>query len=141
MVLLLALSGCAEPAAPDDGAFDLTVGDCFDLGEVTSVESVPVLPCAGPHDFEAYASLLMDAASYPGEADTVAEADARCGQAFEGYVGVPLQDAIDSGEYDYSSFYPSADSWALGDREILCMVYAAGADGGVKQLSRSVKAG
>ena len=137
--IVLLLAGCSSPATPDDGAFDLTIGDCFNLDGATQVESVPVIPCDEPHDFEAYASLRMDAANYPGEADTVAEADARCGQAFDGYVGMALQDAYDQGLYDYSSFYPSTESWALGDREILCMVYATDDDGEVKQLSKSVK--
>ena len=137
--LVLLLAGCSSAPTPDDGAFALTVGDCFDLSDESSVDAVPVLPCEEPHDFEAYASLRMDAAAYPGETDTVAEADARCGQAFEDYVGIPLQDAYDQGLYDYTSFYPSAESWALGDREILCLVYATDAEGGVKQLSESVK--
>jgi len=139
--IVLLLAGCSSTSEPDEGAFDLTVGDCFDLGEAAEVDTVPVIPCTEPHDFEAYASERMDAGTYPGETDTVAEADARCAKAFEGYVGLPLQDAYDQGLYDYTSFYPSTASWALGDREILCMVYATDGSGGVKQLSESVKAG
>lgn len=138
--IVLLLAGCASEPTVDDGAFDLSVGDCFNLDDATEVETVPVIPCTEPHDFEAYASLRMDAESYPGETDTVAEADARCAQEFEAYVGIPLQDAYDQGLYDYTSFYPSTASWDLGDREILCLVYATDAEGAVKQLSESVKA-
>ena len=79
--LVLLLAGCAATPQEDEGAFTLVVGDCFNLENVASVDAVPTIPCAEPHEFEAYASLRMDAATYPGETDTVAEADARCGQA------------------------------------------------------------
>ena len=140
VALSLLLAGCASEPVDDDGAFALTIGDCFNLEDSASVDAVPVIPCSDPHEFEAYASVRMDAETYPGETDTVAEADARCGLAFEGYVGMPLQQAYDEGLYDYTSFYPSTESWALGDREILCMVYATDESGGAKTVTGSLKA-
>ncbi len=41
----------------DTSAFAIKVGDCINDADVSaSVESVPVVDCAEPHDSEAYAS-------------------------------------------------------------------------------------
>jgi len=37
----------------------------------------------------------------------------------DAFVGVRSEDSI----YDFGYLYPLAESWATGDREILCVIY------------------
>jgi hypothetical protein len=72
-----------------------------------------------PHDSEAYAVVTVPDGEYPGEADIKAQADAGCVAAFPEFVGI----AYTESELEYTFYFPSVDSWAQGDREILCEVY------------------
>lgn len=139
----IALSGCTSAPQPpaEDDVFTLVVGDCFDsdTAEGESIETVPTVPCTDPHDFEAYSSQLMDQDEFPGDSDTIAEADARCGSAFEQYVGVTFQNAFDASLYGFTYFYPSTASWGLGDREILCMVYSTDETGELVKTTGSLE--
>jgi hypothetical protein len=100
--------------------FDLEIGDCGDWPDADVYRSVTVHPCANAHDFEVYA--LRDfpddsEAVYPGETAAEGWADQECLNAFEGYVGITWEESPD---LTYTYLYPTEDSWAEGDREILC---------------------
>ncbi|MCB7136993.1 septum formation family protein [Cellulosimicrobium marinum] len=138
---LLATSACgvllpgSEPVRDEAGAiteaddaadvFSIAVGDCTDDAEDASsteaeeISTVAVVPCGEPHDNEVYASVLLDDGDYPGLEVVEAEADERCLGEFEGFVGAAYEESA----YDYWPMYPTAESWATGDREILCLVY------------------
>ena len=139
----IVLVGCTSAPQPDaeDDVFTLVVGDCFDsdTAEGESIETVPTVPCAEPHDFEAYSSQLMTQEEFPGDADTIAEADARCGAEFEAYVGLSFENAYDARLYGFTYFYPSTASWGLGDREILCMVYSTDDAGDLVKTAGSLQ--
>lgn len=104
--------------------FSLDAGDCFNSatgkleGETTDVD---VVPCSEEHDGEAYGTFRLSGgdSDYPGESSIAASVEATCGRLAEKYVGDPS--ALPDNVYDYY-FYPTPESWRLGDREVTCLV-------------------
>jgi len=118
-------SGTPTAANPDADVFSIKVGDCLnDATASGTVTTAPIVPCSKPHDSEAFKSIKMTDGDFPGEDAVKAQADQGCGDAFPDFVGIPFNDS----KLDISYYYPTTDSWANGDREILCTVY----DDGVK---------
>lgn len=125
-------SGAIVDAGTVD-AFQIRVGDCFD--DVDSydeeITSLPGVPCAEPHDNEAYAVFDVAIASYP-EGDGMWElANASCVERFEAFVGRDY----DSSSLDILTMYPTIESWRQSDREVVCAVY----DVESRKLTGSVK--
>lgn len=103
----------------DISVFGLQVGDCFDFDPVGEVRTVHVVPCADSHVYEAFAQPVLPGGAYPGDDAIAADAEARCVAQFESFVGAT---------YDQSAWYvtyvhPTPDSWAEGDREVLCALH------------------
>lgn len=116
-----------SPTAENDNAdvFSIKVGDCLnDAAASGTVTTAPIVPCSKPHDSEAYTSITMKDGAFPGADAVKAQADQGCADAFPGFVGIAYNDS----KLSISYYYPTSDSWANGDREILCTVY----DDGVK---------
>jgi len=118
-------SGTGDPAAgTEDDVFSLVVGDCFnEETDAETVSTVDIVECSVPHAWEAYAAIEMDQAEYPGDEETQTQADQVCYDPFTEYVGVDVDTSI----YNYSFYYPTAETWAdpvLQDREILCLGFA-----------------
>ena len=96
----------------------LNVGDCFDDaggdGPVDEVE------CDGSHEGEVYLRTPLQASwqEYPGEEELFWAADEQCYEAFEGYVGKEYE----SSEFDFSVYAPDEESWAAGDRTLVCTI-------------------
>ena len=115
--IILLLAGCT--AAPDgDDVFSIVVGDCLDDADVADeVTTLPIVDCAEPHDSEVFARTDSTDAAFPG-ADALQEAlVAFCrGDAFTEFVGIPFADS----RYATRGYYPTSESWANGDRELLC---------------------
>jgi len=137
IMALAGISGCgilddtAEPAVRDESGeitesseadvFSLKVGDCLNqtaTAEVTEVSSVPTVPCAEPHDSEAYAATDLPEGDFPGDAAVTESADTFCYDEFATFIGL----SYDESALDLASFYPTQESWAEGDREIMCFV-------------------
>ena len=126
--LIPLLSGCGTvdglftqtPAVPD--VFEIAVGDCLDDRDVpTEVTAVPIVDCDEPHDSEVFARTLATGTTFPGDAELEAQLTEFCqGDAFTDFVGVGYVDS----EYFTGGYYPTAASWASGDRELLCTVHA-----------------
>ncbi len=119
----LLLTGCSIVADAlgdgETGVFTLEVGDCLnDSGAKGEVSSLPVVDCDEPHDSEIYASVLMEGDEYPGTDATVQFAETACYDRFEDFVGIPQ----DESKYGFGTLYPTLDSWAGGDREVLCRI-------------------
>lgn len=113
-----------DPPIDTDGEFinvnDLTVGDCWDDPSDTSssILEVELVDCADPHDNEVY--LLTDLADGAYDAERVEiESDAACLDAFFGYVGLVYEESA----LGYFTLTPTEDSWAAGDREVICSLY------------------
>lgn len=139
----LVLTGCGTIntlITGEDDVFTLAVGDCFDadsqIDGPTEIETVPTVDCAEPHDYEVYSAVIMDDDEYPGEEQTIAEADEQCTSLFEGFIGVPYDEAL---AYAVSYFYPTSPSWNLGDREILCLVYGIDETGVLEKVTGTLR--
>ncbi|HEU0206640.1 MAG TPA: septum formation family protein [Pseudolysinimonas sp.] len=118
-------SGTPTAANVNADVFSIKVGDCLNDATATgTVTTAPIVPCSKPHDSEAYASITMKDGAFPGTDAVKAQADQACPDAFPDFVGIAYNDSTLSISY----YYPTSDSWANGDREILCTVY----DDGVK---------
>ena len=132
---LLALTGCSllgggdEPERDEEGditeatdadAFAIRVGDCLesmDWGQ-EGFSTVPVIPCAEPHESEIYAAVDLEDGGYPGDDAVATQADEYCYGEFQGFVGIAWEDSA----FDYGYLSPSQESWDQGDREVLCMI-------------------
>lgn len=128
-VASLALAGCSllgnvgseetPGTGEDQDVFSIKVGDCLNDGGATGeVSTVPTIECSEPHDSEAFASITMDDGDFPGDQAVQDEAIAECTIEFETFVGVDY----DSSELDFAYYFPTEESWANGDREILCLI-------------------
>nr|WP_154921814.1 DUF4190 domain-containing protein [Microbacterium testaceum] len=109
--------------APDEQApFDpsaLVVGACLDDLPGGFVTSDNIVDCAVPHSYEAFGGFDVPGSAYPGDdAIEVAALDG-CEAAYSGYVGVSYQDS----RLDYYYVGPTEQTWAVGDREIFCLLY------------------
>lgn len=132
-VAAITLSGCSlignilsggEGVVEGEGvatdAFDIKVGDY--LNDATAENEVTVLPlvdCSEPHDSEVFWSALMDDGAFPGETAISDFTNAECVDAFGQFVGLPY----DESTLYYASYQPTVESWAGGDREILCTIH------------------
>jgi hypothetical protein len=99
--------------------FTIKVGDCLNDGGTTGeVSEVPLIDCAEPHDSEAFASIMMDDGDFPGDTAVSDQAIADCTTEFNTFVGLDYQEST----LDFAYYYPTEESWANGDREILCLI-------------------
>ncbi|MDQ1138286.1 hypothetical protein QE410_003085 [Microbacterium sp. SORGH_AS 1204] len=109
--------------APDEQApFDpsaLVVGACLDDLPGGFVTSDNIVDCALPHSYEAFGGFDVPGSAYPGDAAIEAAALDGCEAAYTGYVGVSYQDS----RLDYYFVGPTEQTWAVGDREIFCLLY------------------
>jgi Septum formation len=111
------LSGCTP------GVLELEVGQCFnDPPDLAEVEDVPVVDCRGPHSNEVVATFDIDGSSYPGEAAVDDLAVEGCEVRFAAYVGTPYRES----GYVLGWFTPTAESWSVGDREVICFALDPG---------------
>jgi hypothetical protein len=101
-------------------AFQVHLGDCFNDPDYEADEfsSLPGVPCNEPHDNEAFAVFDLTMSSYP-DYDIADISEASCVDRFEGYVGRDYE----SSSLDVVTMYPSSESWAQSDREVVCAVY------------------
>jgi hypothetical protein len=131
----------ASPTDANQGeetsVFDLEVGDCFSA-ESDSVESVLVVDCEQPHTYEAYFVFDHEAGpdeAYPGDDEILEYADNGCRPSFEGFVGMDYESSI----WYITSVTPSAETWAAGDREIICTLDQQDADGEAIEVTGSAE--
>ncbi|MFD2797186.1 septum formation family protein [Promicromonospora vindobonensis] len=117
----------SDPAATTGAEIpDLAVGDCFDTAATsgqTTLYRIPVVPCTTAHGGEIYAETTApDSLAKNGETPTQQElwdaADAYCYPEFTKFVGLRWAKS----ELQYWPIAPSEQSWAEGDRRILCVV-------------------
>jgi hypothetical protein len=98
-------------------ATNLTTGDCItDIPDGTLVQIVPKTDCSEPHAGEVYAVLSMPDGEYPGQS-TIDEWQNKCPGELESYSA----DAATDDSIGVFVLYPTSETWAQGDREIVCM--------------------
>lgn len=129
-VAVTAVVGCAperdeEPGqsaeSGDVDVFDLEVGDCLaDFTDATEVSSIEAAPCSEPHSDEIYAKgSIPDADEFPGPETIETAARGICRAQFAAFVGLPYDDSV----LDIGYLAPTEDSWAEGDRTVLCTIF------------------
>ncbi len=130
MVAAVAIIGCAPERddetgelaeSGDVGVFDLKVGDCLaDFQDATELSRIQASPCSEPHSDEIYAEgAIPDADTFPGSEAIEATAQDICLAEYEGFVGLAYDDSV----LDIGYLTPTEDSWANGDREVLCTIF------------------
>lgn len=139
----LTLTACGgEPDAQPSGtavarsAFELKAGDCLNDpgGLAESLGEVAVVPCDQPHQTEVFAVFDFEAGpddAYPGEQRLTQDAQRQCrGERFTDYVGIPK----DESELLVLQATPAEETWAQGDREIVCLLHL-----GDEELTQSMR--
>ncbi|RZU49446.1 putative regulator of septum formation [Krasilnikovia cinnamomea] len=96
----------------------LHTGDC--VGKVpgdngTTIEDVPVVPCALPHEGEVFAVFDLPAGPWPGQRQVETQAEKRCQDELDKYLKTP-DDKLES-----YSLLPLRESWE-DDRGVTCVV-------------------
>jgi hypothetical protein len=132
VAVALLLAGCA--VAPDgEDVFSIVVGDCLDdAGVPDEVTTLPIVDCAEPHDSEVFARTESTEAVYPGAEELEQTLIEFCrGDAFAAFVGIPFAES----RYATRGYFPTAESWANGDRELLCTLIDESGD----QLAGSLR--
>ena len=144
LCVALAMTACggddpaAEPTPTAEArtAFELEPGDCLNDpgGLADSLGEVAVVPCTQPHQTEVFAVFEFEAepdAPYPGEQRLTRAAERGCrGKRFAEYVGV----AKDASSLLVLQATPAEDTWAQGDREIVCLLHL-----GDEELTESMR--
>ncbi|WP_144125217.1 DUF4190 domain-containing protein [Catellatospora sichuanensis] len=102
----------------DTSVYSLRIGDCLnDLNTEDEIEELPVVPCSEPHDGEVYAEFKLTETAYPGVDAIEKKADPRCADLLKSYA----PKAVDDPAVDTYYLYPTAESWARGDRAVTCI--------------------
>ena len=109
------LTACNPPPTAE-------IGTCLSSADLESLEvdSLNPIECTSAHDLEVFAKEDLPDGDFPGEDAIFAAADGLCEDAFADYVGTDYWES----ELDFTYLYPIESSWAVGDREILCMIYS-----------------
>lgn len=138
--LLVSATGCSVLGGDDDEAasvFSVEPGQCFLAPEEVEAQIADLdeVPCADPHDHEAYAVVPYESGEegsdeFPGDEALNAFANGACAQSFGAYVGVDYPDS----DLFFTYLLPSPRSWQENDRDVVCLITNAGT-----QLQGSVK--
>lgn len=125
----------ADAATRATSLYDLEVGDCLNgLGTGRDLQ-VRRRPCGRPHQAEVYGVVTVTGRRFPGADVLRREAATHCAQRFAAYTGEAAGPGTDLA---FAEVVPTAESWAAGDREALCLALALA--GGVP-LVGSIAAG
>lgn len=137
-LLTAAVFASRQPTGPT--AFTLRAGDCFDLPTDANVGDMATLACDSPHDAEAFVtgSLADPAATgyvaYPGEGAIATWVGDHCGEvaeaAWAGGAATTRADLV------VGYFFPTADAWAHGERQVTCYLHSK-----LAKLSAPLRAG
>lgn len=133
VTLVLVLGGCASglPQTSEDTPkglvtlFDLELGDCLNDADIplrSDMTDAPRVSCEQPHDSELFAILGVEGSAFPGERELVSQGQDRCARAFGDFIGIPFANST----LDFRFYYPTASSWAQGDRTIYCLAFDPG---------------
>lgn len=116
-----ATTGEVTQAQPNADAFQMRVGDCINSSELMGEETatVPLVPCADPHEDEVYYAFDLADGEFPGGDAIDAAAEESCSPQFDAFIGTSYAESV----LDWYSFYPTVGSWDEGDREVLCLAY------------------
>lgn len=124
---LLVLGGCGLAGGAGTPAAE--VGDCLNISDLEEqldgadsgeVMEIPTVDCGEEHDAEVLVAYELGDGPLPAQQVIDGVVETQCKPRFESYLGMPYEE---SQRFDLFTLYPTADSWAGGDREVLCLVY------------------
>ncbi|WP_030174591.1 DUF4190 domain-containing protein [Spirillospora albida] len=107
----------------------MKVGDCINdnSGAATAtdapveVSSVKIVPCNGPHDGEVLSVFRLSAVTMPSDAEMSRQARLGC----RARIGARLNRDPAASQLASSFYYPTAATWARGDRMVTCVAVHA----------------
>ncbi|MGV0872308.1 septum formation family protein [Mycolicibacterium sp. XJ879] len=98
-------------------ATDVKVGDCLkEIPSGTRVLTVQTTGCDEPHAGEVFAVLLMPDGDFPGQ-DAIDDYADKCGPELASYSPAAMEDDT----IQMYVLYPTAETWAEGDRAVTCI--------------------
>jgi hypothetical protein len=128
----LVLLAAAGAACSDPQVATAEVGECIESVATFNIEELPTVDCSDDHETQVVGAFDHDGDDFPGDAEILEEAERRCADEFEDFVGAPVEET----SLNLSTINPTEETWnEADDRETLCMVLAG--DGG--NLDRSVE--
>ncbi|MDG4832938.1 septum formation family protein [Solwaraspora sp. WMMD1047] len=99
-------------------SFDLATGDCLNgLKESASITSLPAVPCSQPHEGEVFGTFTVTGDSFPGNTAISSQAEEGCTDRLAQYAPA----AADDDSLELFFLHPTSESWAQGDREVVCI--------------------
>jgi hypothetical protein len=110
--------------------FSLRTGECINSAP-NGISGLHVLACGQPHDGEVFSTFRVAGQHYPGAAALRQKANQGCASRLSGYMNPQLLTMLNE-----SYFYPSSDTWAAGERTVVCTVRSP--DGKVTGSVRTV---
>lgn len=118
--------GAEEEPTEDEGAggetqdvFDVGLGDCIsNFNAEEQISELTVIPCEEEHDQEVFAVFEVPDGEFPGSEAFEEQVATECVAEFETFVGLTYDESV----LEIRWLEPTEDSWAQGDRELVCTV-------------------
>jgi len=120
------------------GVFSVESGMCVDHRATTGddVKSVDTVPCSAPHVGEVFHTESLSGDEYPGSSSIRSTSVRDCETAFTSFAGISYQKST---QLSYWWLFPTAHSWAGGDRAIVCVIDRVDASGKTVTVTGSLK--
>ena len=117
-IMGLALSACSSmPFNNRTQSTELTVGQCLLVPLNSQVNSVATTECTEAHTGEVYSVTTLKNDTMPSRDEMDELVHNTCYETFEAYVGTSPEETT----LDYTAMSPTKQTWAKGDREIVCI--------------------
>ena len=117
-IMGLALSACSSmPFNNRTQSTELAVGQCLLVPLNSQVNSVATTECTEAHTGEVYSVTTLKNDTMPSRDEMDELVHNTCYETFEAYVGTSPEETT----LDYTAMSPTKQTWAKGDREIVCI--------------------
>lgn len=117
-IMGLALSACSSmPFNNRTQSTELAVGQCLLVPLNSQVNSVATTKCTEAHTGEVYSVTTLKNDTMPSRDEMDELVYNTCYETFEAYVGTSPEETT----LDYTAMSPTKQTWAKGDREIVCI--------------------
>ena len=117
-IMGLALSACSSmPFNNRTQSTELAVGQCLLVPLNSQVNSVATTECTEAHTGEVYSVTTLKNDTMPSHDEMDELVYNTCYETFEAYVGTSPEETT----LDYTAMSPTKQTWAKGDREIVCI--------------------
>ena len=117
-IMGLALSACSSmPFNNRTQSTELAVGQCLLVPLHSQVNSVATTECTEAHTGEVYSVTTLKNDTMPSRDEMDELVHNTCYETFEAYVGTSPEETT----LDYTAMSPTKQTWAKGDREIVCI--------------------